>query len=356
MQPKGKRYNLFNPVGAHVIVDGQFGSTGKGALAAWLAEQSYIYGVQFEAAVYSGGPNSGHTYYDVKGHKQVVKQLPAFACALSDLGVNIPVYLSAGAVINPVVLHEEAIRYPMLDIHVNPQAAVIVPEDLDVERGGSISHIASTGSGTGAAQVRKILRDPKAVMKNRWADLQFPFNVSLGTLPIDIAYRHRVMVEVAQGFSLGINGDFYPYTTSRECTVMQGLADARIPADHLGRAYMSVRTYPIRVGNTAAGYSGDWYPDQVEISWDDLEQEPELTTVTQRVRRIATFSDQQFTEALAANAPDFVFCNFMNYNHGPNADANFRKRIKGVRDGHFKHFDTIWGYGPRNGDIRFEPA
>lgn len=344
--------SLFNNVGAHIIVDGQFGSTGKGALAAWLAEQSYAYDVNFAASVYSGGPNSGHTYYDPIGEKKVNKQLPSFACALSDYGINLPVYLSGGAIINVDTLFEEAIRYPMLDIFVHPQAAVVTAAAKEREASGTIAAVASTGSGTGGALIAKIMRDPAAVwgyggdqMENK------PVNIHTGTLPLGIAYAGRVMVEVAQGFSLGINSHFYPYVTSRECTVMQGLADARIPADHLGRTYMSVRTYPIRVGNTDKGESGGWYPDQVEISWEDLEQEPELTTVTKRVRRIATWSDQQFVEALAANAPDFVFVNFMNYLKG-DQDGDFRRRIAGLRDDHFKWFDTIWGYGPTVGDIK----
>lgn len=349
-----RRYkNLIQQYGAHVLVDGQFGSTGKGALAAWLAAESYREAKLFRASVYSGGPNSGHTYYDPIGEKKVNKQLPTFACALSDFGVNVPVYLSAGAIINPTILHEEAIRYPMLDICVHPQAAVITEEEVNAERTGTIAAVASTGSGTGAALANKIYRKPEAVWKNQdeWK-LKMPPNVRTGALPLGITYRSRVFVEVAQGFSLGINSQFYPKVTSRECTVMQGLADARIPAEHLARTYMSVRTYPIRVGNTAAGDSGGWYPDQVEISWEDLEQEPELTTVTQRVRRIATWSDQQFKEALAANAPDYVFVNFMNYLKGDT--LTFQRHIAELRDDHFKWFDTIWGYGPRSEDIQIE--
>ena len=33
--------NLFSNAGIHCVVDGQFGSTGKGALSAWLAEQAF---------------------------------------------------------------------------------------------------------------------------------------------------------------------------------------------------------------------------------------------------------------------------------------------------------------------------
>lgn len=32
---------------------------------------------------------------------------------------------------------------------------------------------------------------------------------------------------------------------------------------------MSLRTYPIRVGNTANGTSGPFYPDSHELSWPE---------------------------------------------------------------------------------------
>jgi len=69
-------------------------------------------------------------------------------------------------------------------------------------------------------------------------------------------------MEVSQGFSLGINSEFYPKVTSRECTVMQGLADARIAPSKLAKTYMAIRTYPIRVG------------DVVEVDDDDFEVPP----------------------------------------------------------------------------------
>lgn len=61
--------SLFEKSGVHCLVDGQFGSTGKGALAYWLAHQARE--KPFHGAIYSGGPNSGHTFYH-NGEKHVV--------------------------------------------------------------------------------------------------------------------------------------------------------------------------------------------------------------------------------------------------------------------------------------------
>ena len=46
---------------------------------------------------------------------------------------------------------------------------------------------------------------------------------------------------------------------------------------------------------------------------EKLGQEPERTTVTQRIRRIFTWSEIQYREMLRANKPDAVFLNFVNY-------------------------------------------
>jgi hypothetical protein len=73
------------------------------------------------------------------------------------------------------------------------------------------------------------------------------------------------------------------------------------------------RVHPIRVGNTPDGYSGDWYPDQEEITWEEIGIEAELTTVTKRPRRIASWSWHQIVDALNDCDPDEIFLNFCNY-------------------------------------------
>ena len=77
----------------------------------------------------------------------------------------------------------------------------------------------------------------------------------------------------------------------------------------LGRVIGSTRTYPIRVGGT----SGPGYEDQREISWDTLKQPEERTTVTNKVRRVFTFSWDQIAEAIWINQPNDLFLNFCNY-------------------------------------------
>jgi len=337
--------NLFSELGVHCLVDGQFGSTGKGALAAWLAEQAST--LEFRGAIYSGGPNSGHTFYH-DGEKHVLKQLPSFAVKTHLMGGECAAYLSAGAVIDLDILTDEATRYPDVKIYVHPNAAIVNEIARSIEAGSGAPKIASTMSGTGGALMRKIARHPDAIWGERTIGIPNVTTMHHNIKP----FEHRYFMEVAQGFSLGINSEFYPNVTSRECTVMQGLADARIPARALARTYMAIRTYPIRVGNTTEGYSGDWYSDQEEITWEDLDVFPELTTVTKRIRRIATFSPYQFVDALRANDPDFVFVNFLNYLQDKSAQRDFLQDIKDIREDNERWFDIIEGHGPESSDIR----
>ena len=340
---------LFQQIGVHCIVDGQFGSTGKGALSAWLAEQYMDVRLlmQFAGAIYSGGPNSGHTCY-FGDRKMVLKQLPTFSAYLSQYGVIVPAILSAGAVIDREILKKEAEEYPHLPILVHPNATIITDEDKRAEESGSIAEVAGTRSGTGAALARKVKREPKAIARESLGNIAHNVVLLAHRLKPE---RQAYFMEVAQGFSLGINSEFYPKVTSRECTVMQGLADARLPPSSLVRTYMAIRTYPIRVGNVDGHSSGDWYVDQDETSWEMIDQPPERTTVTNRIRRIATFSINQFFDACHANHPDFVFISHLDYlSH--DAQYEFIDAIKDAGNQMQKGFELIVGDGPFVSNVR----
>jgi adenylosuccinate synthase len=162
--------------------------------------------------------------------------------------------------------------------------------------------------------------------------------------------RNAYFMEVSQGFSLGINSQFYPKVTSRECTVMQGLADARIPPRHLAVTYMAIRTMPIRVGNVDGHSSGNWYSDQQELTWDQVGATPELTTVTKRVRRIASFSMEQFIEACYANDPDYVFVSHMDY-LDPIRAVTLKEDLYYARSHMNKYFSFMWAFGPKVEDV-----
>jgi adenylosuccinate synthase len=307
------RGGLFRgPYGVNAIVDGQFGSTGKGLAASVLA----YYAAEEKPAIgyvtSNAGPNSGHTsYFCAHGRdpeKIVLRQLPTFSAISSRIGRTVPAYLNAGAVIDAEVLRQECSTEWRQDIFVHPLAA-LVTEDRKTEDQTLVGRIGSTGKGTGAAIAAKVMRDESAV----YQDLEAAIRTN-GLPPVRMISRERIrethgVMEVSQGFSLGVNQRFYPFCTSRECTVTAALSDAGIHPAFLSSTMMVVRTFPIRV----AGNSGAHYPDQRETTWESMGVEPERTTVTNKVRRIFTWSDLQYRDALEANRPDYIFVNFCNY-------------------------------------------
>ena len=329
--------------GSYVVVDGQFGSTGKGLVSGMLAEMFHE-NVDFVTS--NAGPNSGHTnYYD--GEKIVLKQLPTFAVTARKCGSTPLVYLNAGAVIAPDTLNEEIDAHGMDGmVIVHPHASCVTEEAIQMDA-TNIGSIGSTGKGTGPAQIMKMMRkDLKSVTSgnaeriNAMVDLMNPREDEV------------CLIEVSQGFSLGINSGFYPFTTSRECTVMQALSDAHVHPENYRDAIMVVRTYPIRV----AGNSGPHYDDQVEISWESLGVEPEVTTVTKKIRRVFTWSDEQFMDAVHKNRPGVVVLNFVNYlvQQGHDVEEFVRKHVL------HRYIEVmgrmpkaiLLGYGPESKDVK----
>lgn len=340
---------LFAEHGVHVLADGQFGSTGKGALACWLAHRAFEEKAEFSAVVTNAGPNSGHTSYH-NGTQIVLKQLPTFAVISHLLGRTIPVYFSAGAVIDAPILMQEHGRFPAIPIYIHGAATTLEEEDRQHESSlRSIASVAGTRSGTGYAIAQKVMRVPERIYRNSgWSELFPEYHASW------IKPEHtRVFMEISQGFSLGLNTpEFYPKVTSRECTFAQGFADARVAMKHFARGFLSFRTFPIRVGNVDGYSSGGWYPDQEETTWAYIGEKPELTTVTKRERRIATWSWVQFEEAMDANHPTHVFLNFMNYL--PIAQrADFVRRHHEFRSRwcQYTEYQFLLGNGPKHTDI-----
>jgi adenylosuccinate synthase len=291
----------------NVIIDGQFGSTGKGLLSSYVGSHYDI-----DVTVTNASPNAGHTFY-VGDSKYITRHLPVTG-VLNEQSV---IYLCPGAIINPVILLQELDTFDISShrVYIHPRAAVIEQQDIDEEQEGSVKKIASTRSGVGSALVRKINRSANLAKDN---DLLKPL-----VREFDVNYYlsrgKTAVMEVPQGFDLSINsGLSYPHCTSREITIPAALADAQVHPDNLGSIIVCIRTYPIRVGHIVedgivVGDSGPFYSDSTETSWVNIGVEAERTTCTNRVRRVATFSMKQYKRMLKAFKPDYILLNFTNY-------------------------------------------
>lgn len=298
---------------ATMIVDLQFGSTGKGLIAGYWAKENCP-----DVVISCNMPNAGHTYIDEKGNRMVHKVLPS--------GIVSPklkyVLIGPGAVFDPVRLNEEVTAAREMGylghgtlVAIHPGATILKSAHRETEQ-STLSAISSTMQGSMAAMVHKMARSVHDSPVARDTEAQFVRDVVVvdhDEWMLILMAATKILIEGSQGYSLGINTHFYPYTTSRDCTPARFLSDAGVPHNMLERVIGTVRTFPIRVGNTPDGFSGGHYPDQRELSWEDLSQVPEKTTVTGRVRRVFTLSLRQLQDAAFYCCPDEIFLNFANY-------------------------------------------
>lgn len=336
-----------------IIVDLQFGSCGKGLLAGYLAKKNGP-----DTIVTAWAPNAGHTFVDALGNKMVTTMLPNGVVANSVRNV----LLGPGSVINPDLLMSEIEQYigidsiwPKIAIH---EHAAVVTESHRAAESLYAKRIGSTVKGVGEAVIEKIRRAPLGA-SNVAKDLLK--GTPLESMVIgrdeynDIMDASKyIQVEGAQGFSLGINSGFYPYTTSRECTVSQILSDCGIPY-RFGdiNVWGAARTYPIRVANRVneagkmVGWSGPGYHDQDELTWEEVGVPPEYTTVTKLQRRVFEFSMQQIKDACRANSVDGIFLNFVNYLKSHSEIDALVKDIESETEVPV----LLLGYGPQENDV-----
>ena len=343
-----------------MVMDFQYGSTGKGLIAGYMAKRQ-----DYDTVVCSFATNAGHTYIDrERGIHVMTQQLPTGAIS-SPTVKNVLIgpgamihYRTLLAEIDQNIKHLAGKR-----IMIHPHAIVVENYHADQEVEWGMTKIGSTTKGCGAAAIERIKRDPinPNVASVRWKSPHplAHYVVTEQEYRDALQQAESVLVEGAQGFSLSMYHGQYPYTTSRDVTPWQIAADCGLP--YRWASYIKVigamRTYPIRVNNRD-GSSGPCYPDQLELDWSNFEDRgvvPELTTVTKLKRRIFTFSPQQAAEA-AFHCGGYwdtrVFLNFANYCTGEAELSSIIQAIETPSKGNMNPPKVMWvGYGPDDADV-----
>lgn len=301
----------------NVIIGGQWGSEGKGKLAGYL----YANYPAIKVAVSDFTPNTGHTFVNNEGRAYVSKILPIGAVFES---VDC-VIIGPHAVINVERFKEEcnAFRHSGENavIYIHPLASVLDTRHV-ADEVRTLNHIASTMQGGAAAQVDKMARDSGPGTARFAKDDPFLKHMVTDTHALiqdKLDAGYTVLIETGQGFDLGLNhGWEWPYVTSRDCMVGRSLDSAGVSPKQVGSIIAALRTYPIRVGNVPGGWSGPCHDDQSELTWEELSEKidrpvKEYTTVTKRVRRVFSWSNEQVDRFCQIIRPDFAFLNFVNY-------------------------------------------
>lgn len=244
----------------------------------------------------------------------------------------------------------------------------------------------TTASGSGAVLAKKVLRNSTLTTAKDVQEIADMICSDISEEIMEMVDNGLTgFFEIGQGFPLSNNHKlFAPYTTSRNVTVSSALNDAFLPPYVSGNVIINFRTYPIKIhsakykaiedaefdytsnvsysdifknhtlfnpikdrvhcktveikkGDFLSWFekdtvkheviespSGDFYPDQKEISWEELNKALgndnneifECTTLTKLPRRIATFSKANMNDAIAHNRTGheiFVTINFANY-------------------------------------------
>lgn len=343
-----------------MVIDLQYGSTGKGLLAGYLAEKHSP-----DTLITAWGANSGHTYIDSEGRKFVHTML-----ANGIVSKNLErILLGPGSLINPASLMAEIkaasdVIDRDVEIWIHPHAAIITQKHID-EEAGPMTKIGSTKKGVGAAMIDRIRRNPddNNVAINLLSEgYEDAFGIGMYVSPSIAHFNEQLekarvfQVEGAQGYSLSMYHGLYPYTTSRDVTPAQMFADCAIPMHWYGDTTIigTARTFPIRVANRfddqgkQVGYSGGCYLDQREMQWSELGIRAELTTVTKLPRRIFTFSPTQLAEAVRQCSADSLFINFMNYLRTQEEVETLLLSI----ERHIAPGSLFWlGFGPAHHDV-----
>lgn len=305
-----------------VIVGGEFGSEGKGHIAAYLAPE-------YDVLVRVGGPNAGHTVFEDPPYTH--HQLPS-----GTRRCEARLVIGPGASLDVAKLLKEIAecRVSADRLSIDPQAMVIEEYDKTFEMGKLRGAIGSTAQGGGAAASRRILRGAagKVRLAQDVPELR-PF-VRLTQDVFDRAFcdGKRVLLEGTQGTGLSLYHGHYPHVTSRDTTVSGCLAEAGIAPSRVRRIVMVCRTYPIRV----QGPSG---PMGREISWTEVARRSglsasrlraaEKTSTTGRKRRVAEFNWALLRRAASLNGPTDIALTFADYIDRTNERARRFEQLSG---------------------------
>jgi len=304
-----------------VVVGGQYGSEGKGKIAAFITQQE-----QIDICVRCGGPNSGHCFVDESGVFRALRQIPT-----GYVRPGARLLIPSGGLIDLEVLRQEldVLGLGADRVGIDRSAMVIEESDRKAERGlGLRERLSSTLCGVGSAVSRRVLRgDDVRLASSAATDVTWlkPYLVDTsGEINDGIDRGKKVLVEGTQGLGLSLyHSEVYPKTTSRDTSAAGAVSECGISPKLVTEIVMVLRTFPIRVAGEQAG------PMFEEIDWDTVQRESgytqavsEHTTVTGMLRRVGRFDWDLARKAARINRPTRIALNFLDYISASNRAAN----------------------------------
>ena len=291
-------------MGATIVVDALWGDSGKGKIAAYLADRD-----GYDCCVRAGtGTNAGHSL-SLDGETFIkTRQLP-----LAGLMGNQILGVGSGVAVDPEVLADEIERFEgrfsVADrVMIDFRCPVILPEyrDRESENPHLTGKVGSTCSGTGVAQAEYALRTAvRAESDPRLS--RFVGDVALKVNTV-CEKGGRVLIEGSQGthLSLALTHD-YPYCTSGNCTAVACADDVGLSWQHIEEVVLVVKAVPSRVGEGPL-------PFEMTIAQQDRLGIEEYGVTTGRRRRKASQIPMEYLkEAAMLNGPTQIALTFCDH-------------------------------------------
>ncbi len=314
-----------------VVLGLQFGDEGKGRIVDNLSKEYQI------VARFNGGPNAGHTIVR-DGIEFRLHQLPSGIIDKTKLNI-----IGNGGYVNPLLLLEEIEHVANSGVIVSPknlvissQANLILPHhiELDVLREQSVGKQGSTKNGIaqtaadkygrqglkvedlanqklsidhvvrGLNEVNQIksLQNQKVTsqgdindLAQKWFDkskqiLTFAGDTQL-LIQQKLAEGNHVLAEGAQSIGLGIEGPFYPYTSSSHSGTGGVLEGLGVNYTQIGKVIGVFKAIKSRVGGTEYDFITEIKEDKnadfvAQVRGEKGKVDSEFGSTTGRPRRV----------------------------------------------------------------------
>jgi len=290
---------------ADIIVDLQYGDTGKGKIVNMALSTSPK---EYDLVIrYNGGSNAGHTFF-YNGVKVVTHQVP--------VGVLYGIHsiIGPGCVVNLEKLEHElaelrgiGIWSPEQLLYIDHRAHVVEEKHLDED--AKDTAIGTTRQGIGPAY-----RDRTNRTGIRIGDLDM--KTLYPTLQVTDIYSwlhtrgdRRVLCEGAQGFYLDNMWGDYPYVTSSHCTVASAIQNG-IPFNRVRNVFGIAKAYETYVGNKT-----DFVPEsqqEYQTLFDIIgDVGKEIGATTGRRRKVRFLNLDELIRAININGVTHLVINKM---------------------------------------------
>lgn len=257
-----------------VILDAQFGDTGKARVVGYFTKDAH-WTIRF-----NGGGNAGHTIFDNDGKEHKLHYLSAGAV----LGKKVAI--DSGAVVNLKSLKDELIKVNRpVDLYISENVHMITEEHILQDANGS--GVGSTKKGIAYVYADRALRKGKRVTQADLDEYDISATLYRGLPPI--LKNESAIFEGAQGLMLDLDYGDYPYVTSS--SIMPSMAHRIDKTIGIFKAYTS------RVGD-----GPPYHPDIEELRVAGNE----FGTTTGRPRKCTWNDMDQLEYALSIIQPDEI--------------------------------------------------